>query len=255
MSARVAVETLLEISTLRGLVYVQCIAVHPVYGPLLRVIDGFEKRRPVDLAAVAQRTSAFVAFVAVENGLRLGMFDVVGQFPVPEGSMPFPLFRHPVYRPGSSQILRWQLWDGEQKYPVDHLTPPQMDLPILEIIFPSAFVRRLATGWRPADEPEYTTKHPAISTSAQTRPDDTARFFFYVPDEAGARALELELRTIGFEVETRVRADAAEWGVTASRRISDPSEILVLRPKLESLASSVGGEYDGWEYALFAQDQ
>jgi hypothetical protein len=71
-------------------------------------------------------------------------------------------------------------------------------------------------------------------------------FYLYFPDEDNAGTAAARLRESGYSVESRLGADNENWLVLASRELSD-QDFEVAEESMEELASSLGGEYDGYE--------
>jgi hypothetical protein len=72
--------------------------------------------------------------------------------------------------------------------------------------------------------------------------------YLYFPKETAACDAAETLRGEGYEVEVRLGADGVNWLVLASHAVL-PAAATVARTtlRLEALASSLSGEYDGWE--------
>jgi len=72
--------------------------------------------------------------------------------------------------------------------------------------------------------------------------------YLYFLKEAAARAAAKILRTEGYRVEVRLGADGISWLVLASHAVTPaPATVARTTLRLEEIASSLGGEYDGWE--------
>lgn len=75
--------------------------------------------------------------------------------------------------------------------------------------------------------------------------------YVYVPSRAAAAELALILRSHGFRTEERLGADAVNWLVLARHRaVLTLESITEVRALMEERASSLAGEYDGWEVEL-----
>lgn len=120
---------IIEIPTSKGLAYVQYTHQHntpPVMGSLIRVLQGFYKKRlsTKELAILVNKPHRFQTFCSVHYGVNIGDWERVGNFPVPEFSQQFPIFkkmRYLVKRP-SLEEAEWSLWDGEKSWPVGILS-------------------------------------------------------------------------------------------------------------------------------------
>jgi hypothetical protein len=74
------------------------------------------------------------------------------------------------------------------------------------------------------------------------------RHFIYIPDRVKGEALAARLQRDGFEVESRMGADATNWLVLVHHMmVPDEQAIDELRKQFRGLAEALGGEYDGWE--------
>ncbi len=75
--------------------------------------------------------------------------------------------------------------------------------------------------------------------------------YLYLPDEAGARIAAGELEPAGYQMVVQPAATGSEWLAKATINMApSPENIALLRSRFESLASRLGGEYDGWEAAV-----
>jgi hypothetical protein len=75
--------------------------------------------------------------------------------------------------------------------------------------------------------------------------------YLYFPKKDAAKKVAQQLRTEGFEIEDRLGADGINWLVLARHDIVPSDEAMATaREKMEQLAESLGGEYDGWEAAV-----
>ena len=75
--------------------------------------------------------------------------------------------------------------------------------------------------------------------------------YLYLPDEARARTAGGELEQAGYHVEVRTAAKGPGWLVLAKiNMIPSTENIALLRDRFETLASRLGGDYDGWEAAV-----
>lgn len=75
--------------------------------------------------------------------------------------------------------------------------------------------------------------------------------YLYVPDESRARSAAGELEHAGYQVEVRTAASGPSWLALATITMVPSAEnIALLRGRFESLATQLGGEFDGWEAAV-----
>jgi hypothetical protein len=75
--------------------------------------------------------------------------------------------------------------------------------------------------------------------------------YLYLSTQALAQSAGAELRQAGFTVEVRAAATGSNWLALARiDMVPNAENIRLLRERFEALASSLGGEYDGWESAV-----
>ena len=71
--------------------------------------------------------------------------------------------------------------------------------------------------------------------------------FLYFPEEAAAREVASALAAEGYRAEARPGADGKDWLVLASHTVvPSPRQVATNTLRMEKLAASFGGEYDGW---------
>ena len=116
------------------------------------------------------------------------------------------------------------------------------------------FSRLFSGAKRAGNNPEaldqQTRLHLARAGGNLTKPTDVVNYL-YAKDEAGAMRAASELRVQGYAVEVRPAATGSTWLARANRQMIPSEEnIAQMRVQFESIASLVGGEYDGWEAAV-----
>jgi hypothetical protein len=75
--------------------------------------------------------------------------------------------------------------------------------------------------------------------------------YLYLPDEARALTAGGELEQAGYQVEVRKAAKGPSWLALAKINMVPSTEnIAILRHRFETLATRLGGDYDGWEAAV-----
>lgn len=142
---------IIEVRTGRGLAYSQVVLRAPLFGTLIRVIDGFWDERPLEFAGVISRPEAFFTFFPVDAAVKRKLVARVGSLPLPDWAQSFPLLRQRGdIRPDGS-VRDWWLWDGNRKWRVGELSGDQRTLSIAEVINDTLLVERLERGWRPRD--------------------------------------------------------------------------------------------------------
>ena len=73
-------------------------------------------------------------------------------------------------------------------------------------------------------------------------------YYFYFPSQAAAEKAAEALRAGGYEVKVRLGAYDVNWLALATNQIVVSAAMIArVRAGMESLANSLGGEYDGWE--------
>ena len=118
----------IEILTSKGLAYVQYTHYHkdpPVYGSLIRVLQGFYEERPSKerLAKMVKMSHRFQTFCPVHYGVNIGDWERVGNFPVPEFAQNFPIFKGTNSLPNDDpEEAIWWLWDGKKSWKVGKLS-------------------------------------------------------------------------------------------------------------------------------------
>jgi hypothetical protein len=71
-------------------------------------------------------------------------------------------------------------------------------------------------------------------------------FYLYFPQEDDAEKAAETLRAEGYAVVARLGADEKNWLALASQEVSDEG-LGAAEERMEQLAGSFGGEYDGYE--------
>jgi hypothetical protein len=236
---KLEVGAVVEVPTSRGLGYLQYTHSNDLMGTLVRVLPGLHASRPGDLNTLVQAPETYVTFVPLREAINAGIFQLVGQAEVPERSRQFPLFRAAGPRaPMTGEPRTWGLWDGKNERVLPTLLPEHAKLPVRSTIMPPVLIGRLEAGWRPG-EPE------PVAVAAQERIREAGpRHYLYFRDKATARRASAQIRAEGIAVEVELSPGGVEWVVRASGEVWTLAET---RAKLESLAATLGGEYDGWE--------
>ena len=144
----------IEVPTSKGLAYVQYTHEYtkpPKWGSLIRVLQGFYKKRPSmeELGEVVDLPHRFQTFCPVYRVVNIGDFDRVGNFPVPAFAQKFPIFKNMQYlfkRPPPEEAI-WYLWDGEKSWKVGKLSlEEQMKYPFKSIYNDTGLVHIIETG-------------------------------------------------------------------------------------------------------------
>ncbi len=177
------------------------------------------------------------------------------------------------WRDGSGRVLNWWLWDGEREWQVEKLTPELESLSLAQIWNDTLLVERIIEGWSPSASPsDQSADREQVDSSNNAAPplagDGAAlselqragsdlrlphhvRHYLYFPHEQAATKAATALRTQGFNVEVNQPSDDPTWLVLATHSLTPTIEVIAgTRSKLERLATSLRGEYDGWEAAV-----
>ncbi|HEV2953573.1 MAG TPA: ribonuclease E inhibitor RraB [Candidatus Dormibacteraeota bacterium] len=256
----VKVGDLIEIRTNQGLAYAH--VTHLVKGhggPLIRVLEGFWGTRPVDLSALISSGTRFYTFFPVAPAVRQDMVTLIGNIPVEEPYVRFPLLRAFGPLPPMVPKVVWWLWDGEEEWRVGELTNDQRLLSIRSVIGFPLLVERIETGWRPQDlpwtDPDW---QPPTSERTLVKSNHVSHmvFFIYFDDQAAATTAATNLSS-GYRglVEESAQADTGErprWLLRISHA-DDGKSIDDADHELRQFAAKVGGNYDGWEAQIEAE--
>jgi len=117
---------IIEVPTSKGLAYVQYTHENIKMGSLVRVLQGFYKKRHSleEIERIANGPHRFQAFCPVHYSVNIGDWERVGNFPVPGFAQKFPTFKNMRYlfkRPKPEEA-NWTLWDGETFWHVGKLS-------------------------------------------------------------------------------------------------------------------------------------
>ena len=142
----------IEFQTSKGLAYAQYTHEHTkppwCYGSLLRVMAGTFTERP-DLSEVVKKKDQFVTFFPLRAELKMKdtVFQIVGNEPIPERAIQFPVFRSGLPdRDGKVHV--WWLWDGDKSWKVGKLTPEEIrSYPGSGIMNDTALIEMVENGW------------------------------------------------------------------------------------------------------------
>jgi hypothetical protein len=152
MTKNVAIGAVVEISTAKGLAYIQNTGRWPKWGYLIRVLPGLYKKRPADLQSLVRQKERFVIFFALQRAIAEGHFKVVGQEDVPPCQEP-RLFRAPGFIDRAGKVRNWVIWDGVKSWRVDTLDEEQRKLPLRVIPNLISLVHKIETNWTPETDP------------------------------------------------------------------------------------------------------
>jgi hypothetical protein len=140
-----------EVSTPRGVGYLQYVGKHPSYGDVIRIVPGLYAVRPADLEKVVQNVG-FVTFYPFSAAVRRGFLEIVANYPIPAGGEAPARVRRAGAMAPNGRVLTWII-NGEQgDYVREKLTPEETHFPIAEIWNHEMLIHQLASEWRPEKE-------------------------------------------------------------------------------------------------------
>lgn len=142
-----------EIKTSKGLSYFQYTHEYtkpPVWGSLIRVLDGFYQERPSlqEIYEIVENPHRFQTFCFLQAAIKDGEVEFVENFPVPEFAQKFPVFKNSMsLTKKDSEEESWSLWDGEKSWKVGKLSKEeQMKYPLKELCSATSLIRSIETG-------------------------------------------------------------------------------------------------------------
>lgn len=107
---RAQIGDVFEVSTARGLAYLQYGRDYPEWSPLVRVLPGLYPQRPEDLGRLVAGPTRFVLLYPIDSAARNPDLAVwVGNFPLPAEPLP-RYFRRPD-RVAGFRTVSWAIWD------------------------------------------------------------------------------------------------------------------------------------------------
>lgn len=136
---------IVEIDTPAGLAYVQVTHNHTSYPEVVRALAGLHRKRPTDLAALAQGRTAFTGMMPLGEMLASGRLPGrrLGRVGLPEDARAFPTFRTPI-RDRQGDVVYWWFWDGEGLHYNADPGADSRDWPLREVIGAQDLMARLA---------------------------------------------------------------------------------------------------------------
>jgi hypothetical protein len=149
MAKRLRIGDVVEIQTRTGLFYAQYTHSNPEYGTLIRVLNGVFPDRPQDIQSLGLSPTRYFLFCFLQSAVNRGVWEVIGNCPLPEHSKHFPLFRSGIADPVTGSVKDWWLWDGNTSWKVGALSKEQRSLPERGIWTDALLIERLEEGWNP----------------------------------------------------------------------------------------------------------
>lgn len=153
MTKRAQPGDIIEVSTAKGLAYVQYTHQHPTHGGLIRVFDAVFESRPSGFAEIVKGPVRFSTFFPVRAAVHRGIFKVVGHEVIAPQNAAFPIFRIGIEDPKSKKVALWWFWDGEREWAVGQITSEQRKMPLRAVWNATMLIERIETGWTPQDDP------------------------------------------------------------------------------------------------------
>jgi len=264
----------IEIETPEGLAYFQYTHEHSKMGSLIRVLPGIYTERPLEFHHLVTQPDRFVTFFPLGAAVHRDIVRIVANEVIPSQARKFPLFRAAGARDRDGRVLNWWLCDGKREWFIGDLEPEHHKLPIEGIWNDTLLIERIVQGWKPEDDlgiPANEASPMDEKPVAVTSPDSAAleqlrlagsdmdhphRFvhYLYFPRKRNAEKAGQALEAEHFDVEVEPAAEGTSWLVLASHSIEPVLEIIELvRLRLEKLATSFRGQYDGWEAEVVRQ--
>ena len=147
--ARARVGDVIEIETPNGIGYGMFTHRHSRYGLLLRVFDLLVEKRVESLGEILGTKIRFNCFYPGSPALRQKLVSVVFHCDVPDDLSEFPLFRTGFASPRSKKIESWQLWDGENLWPIGVPSEEEAKISPRGIWNHALLVDRISSRWSP----------------------------------------------------------------------------------------------------------
>ena len=244
----------IEIPTAKGLAYAQFTHKMPVYGRLIRVVEGIWRTRPQALEEVVNAPTRFFTFFPVAAAVNQEVVSLVGNLPVPPQFADFPLMRESGLEPPGGGKVDWSLWDGKEKWRIGSLTPEQRMLSIVEVVNGPVLIRWIDTDWHPETDILTNRSDSPRAVAVQHGPDAAAPkaidWYLYFSSREQADQAASTLRSDGLRVLVRPGATGGWLASAQSEPPSTDDAFADLEARLRKVAESLNGEYDGWEAAV-----
>lgn len=256
---------LIEVQTPAGLGYLQYTHEESGMGSLVRVLPGLYVRRPIDIAKIANERELYFTFYTLRLALRKRDAKVVANQPVPSWAQPWPLMRSSNGEDRCGKTVSWKILPANTPFTLEELkkapncnqlAPDEERLSMRELWSHQLLVERMAAGWTPERAEEFrlrSVREESKTRTSEAPASEELSHYIYFPSKTKAQEAAKKLRDSGFVVEVRPSADGKNWLTLAKHTApSDEEAIEQLRGRLEDLATSLDGDYDGWEMAADA---
>ena len=237
----------LELKVGNRFAYVHYIGRHREYGDAVVVNPQLQD----ESASISGQyfSRGYVTFYPATAAVAQELVRVVGNLPPPE--LP-ERFRREGARSGR-QVATWIVEDRDGEVVKATLSDDDLRLPIASIWNHEFLVQRVAEGWDPLQQGRELLEADAkaVREIAKVSDGETSHLilhYLYTPTGDTARQVASELRGSGFDVQQRLGADGVHWLVLARHEVVPTDQVMAsIRRSMETLARTVGGEYDGWE--------
>ncbi len=141
---------IIEILTSSGYAYAQYTHETPNnYGSVMRLFNGFFSERP-EISTISVLPVRFTFLIPLSALVSKKLVKLIGWTEVRPDLLVFPVFRSGVVSIDSGRVETWWLWDGNTEWPIDAITPEQMNFPIVEIPSFPLLKERIENGWLPS---------------------------------------------------------------------------------------------------------
>jgi hypothetical protein len=244
----------IEIPTARGLAYAQLTHKAPIYGHLIRVVEGIWQTRPQHLDEVVNAATRFFIFFPVAAAINQKIVSLAGNLNVPPQYADFPLMRKAGLEPPGGGNVDWWLWDGKEDWRIGALTPEQCRLSIAQVVNDTALIQMIDSDWHPETDIRTNRTEAPAPEPVQQRPEaavpQAIDWFLYFSSRERANGAASTLRTDGLRVLVRPGATGGWLALVQTESLSTDDAFAELEARLRNLAESLNGEYDGWEAAV-----
>lgn len=152
---RVKLGDVLELPLPDGpLAYLHYVKYHrdpPVFGELIRVLDGIFEKRPENIKEIVEKPERYVTFFPLGTCGARGWVTRVGNEPIPVRFDQWPLFK--LFNQNVETGERdWWLSDMKKSWRVGTLSPEHYDPPLKEIPNLKMLEDCIVSGWHPSHE-------------------------------------------------------------------------------------------------------
>lgn len=148
---RAKVGDVIEVSTPKGLAYLQYAARHPDYGDVIRVLPGLFQTRPASFEELLLEKGYFT-FYPLRVAVSRGLVAVIANMPIPAGSEGPGRLRRAGAISNDGRVLTWIITGENGDYLRERLTPEEKRLSIAEIWNHEMLTHQLAAKWHPEQE-------------------------------------------------------------------------------------------------------